>query len=92
MTGTPKIEIYTDGACRQNPAIEALGFLKRGCVLTWYTDAKKPVKNADLCRSLDAGILNYDVNGVWKKGLSGNQGNEMADQLASRGIDQMLAS
>lgn len=55
----------------------------------WKTSNKKPVKNADLWQALDAAITNHDVEWHWVKGHSGNPGNERADALANRGIDEL---
>jgi ribonuclease HI len=57
---------------------------KRG----WKTAAKKPVKNEDLWRRLDAAIEKHQINWVWVKGHSGNVGNEKADDLANRGVPE----
>jgi ribonuclease HI len=58
----------------------------------WKTAAKKPVKNVDLWRVLDAVVTSYEIDWRWVKGHSGDPGNERADELANRGIDEMLAS
>jgi len=58
---------------------------KRG----WKTAAKKPVKNEDLWRRLDAVIQKHTIDWTWVKGHSGNEGNEKADQLANLGIDTL---
>ena len=55
----------------------------------WRTAAKKPVKNADLWRILDLEAQRHAVNWRWVKGHAGNPGNEKADQLANRGVDQL---
>jgi len=55
----------------------------------WRTSAKKPVINQDLWKSLDALTSKHQVNWKWVKGHSGHPDNEMADQLANRGIDEM---
>ncbi|MEM1402302.1 MAG: ribonuclease HI [Pseudomonadota bacterium] len=56
----------------------------------WKTTAKKPVANADLWQLLDAANEKHDVDWRWVKGHSGDPGNERADQLANRGIDELL--
>ena len=56
----------------------------------WKTAAKKPVKNIDLWKELDGLVKNHSVDWEWVKGHSGNPGNERADQLANRGIDDYL--
>lgn len=58
----------------------------------WKTANKKPVKNIDLWQRLDAAIRAHDIDWVWVKGHSGEPGNELADQLANRGIDEMQAA
>ena len=60
---------------------------KRG----WKTAAKKPVKNVDLWQRLDAAAQLHEIEWVWVKGHSGDPGNELADELANQGIDEMLA-
>jgi len=55
----------------------------------WQTAAKKPVKNADLWRALDEQAQRHQVDWRWVKGHSGHRENEMADQLANRGIDEL---
>jgi ribonuclease HI len=59
---------------------------KRG----WKTAAKKPVKNEDLWRRLDAAIAKHKINWVWVKGHSGDIGNEKADDLANQGVPGRL--
>ena len=58
---------------------------KRG----WKTAAKKPVKNEDLWRRLDSAIQKHKIDWVWVKGHSGNKGNDLADMLANKGIENM---
>ncbi len=58
---------------------------KRG----WKTAAKKPVKNADLWKTLDAENSRHQVEWKWVKGHSGHPGNERADDLANKGIETL---
>jgi ribonuclease HI len=62
---------------------------KRG----WLTAAKKPVQNADLWQLLDSLTDTHQIDWQWVRGHTGDAGNERADQLANKGIDelQMLA-
>ncbi len=55
----------------------------------WKTAAKKPVKNEDLWRKLEAATNQHDIEWVWVKGHAGDPGNEQADKLANLGIDSM---
>ncbi|MCF6323430.1 MAG: ribonuclease HI [Gammaproteobacteria bacterium] len=61
---------------------------KRG----WKTAAKKPVKNDDLWRELDAICAVHEVEWHWVRGHTGHRENEMADELANRAIDEMQAN
>ena len=55
----------------------------------WKTAARKPVANADLWRRLDEQNLRHSVDWRWVRGHSGHPGNERADELANRGIDEL---
>jgi len=48
------------------------------------------VKNVELWQRLDVAVQANDVSWQWVKGHSGHDGNEYADMLANRGIDEML--
>src|SRR6056297_463172 len=142
----PRVDIYTDGACRGNPgvggwgalllsgsrrkeiwggerhttnnrmeltaAVEALNALNKPCHVVlhtdsiylrdgikswlanwkrkgWKTAAKKPVKNKDLWQALDAAAERHEIDWRWVKGHSGDPGNDRADELANRGIDEL---
>jgi len=53
----------------------------------WRTAKKKPVKNDDLWRELDAMISQHSISWHWVKGHAGDPGNERADMLANQGMD-----
>ena len=55
----------------------------------WKTASRKPVKNEDLWRRLDAAIEGHDIEWIWVKGHAGHDGNEWADRLANSGIDKL---
>lgn len=57
---------------------------KRG----WRTAAKKDVKNKDLWQRLDKAVNEHDIEWHWVKGHSGHPGNERADELANRAMDE----
>ena len=52
----------------------------------WRTSAKKPVKNSDLWKQLDDEAARHQMRWHWIKGHSGHRENDIADQLANRGI------
>lgn len=51
---------------------------KRG----WKTADKKPVKNVDLWKRLDAALGQHDIRWEWVKGHAGHPENERCDELA----------
>ena len=55
----------------------------------WRTAARKPVKNVELWQALDAEVQRHRVRWEWVKGRSGHEGNQRADSLANRGIDEL---
>lgn len=55
----------------------------------WKTAAKKPVKNGDLWKILDEENQRHEVEWRWVKGHSGHRENDIADELANRGIDEL---
>ena len=61
---------------------------KRG----WKTASKEPVKNADLWQKLDEEVNRHQVSWQWVRGHTGHPGNERADQLANRGVDEVRSA
>ena len=53
----------------------------------WKTAAKKPVKNEDLWKRLDAATQRHTVTWEWVKGHAGHPENERADELARAGME-----
>lgn len=86
LNRTCEITLYTDSQYVRKGITEWITNWKRR---NWQTSAKKPVKNADLWRTLDDQVQRHQVHWVWVKGHAGNEGNEMADELANRGIDEL---
>ncbi|MBL4611636.1 MAG: ribonuclease HI [Pseudomonas sp.] len=60
---------------------------KRG----WKTASKQPVKNADLWMLLDELVNQHEVEWRWVKGHSGHRENEIADELANLGVQEVLS-
>ena len=48
----------------------------------WRTAAKKPVKNIDLWRRLDAAAAGHEIEWIWVRGHAGHAENERVDALA----------
>ncbi len=58
----------------------------------WKTASKQPVKNVDLWQRLDTLVstAGHTIDWRWVKGHAGDPGNERADALANRGVEQVL--
>lgn len=86
IKGPSKIVLTTDSKYVMQGITEwIINWKKRG----WKTANKKPVKNVDLWQSLDAEIQAHNIEWKWVKGHSGHRENEIADDLANLGIDEL---
>jgi ribonuclease HI len=86
LKGSSSVILYTDSKYVMDGINEWMpNWKKRG----WKTSAKKPVKNKDLWQALDEATGRHQINWRWVKGHDGNPGNEMADELANLGIDEL---
>lgn len=83
LTRPSSITIVTDSAYVKNGVTSWLHGWKRN---GWRTAARKPVKNEDLWRRLDAAQARHDVTWEWVKGHAGHPENERADALARAGM------
>jgi ribonuclease HI len=73
----------TDGASK---------WLKKWKANGWKTADKKPVKNEELWRALDAAMAHHKISWKWVQGHSGHPENERADTLARASIPQRESS
>ena len=55
----------------------------------WKTASKKPVKNKSLWKELDSLSKQHTIQWEWVRGHTGHPGNEEADILANKGIDEL---
>lgn len=82
-----KVILTTDSEyVRQGITSWVENWKKRG----WKTANKKPVKNVDLWQRLEQEAARHQVEWRWVKGHSGHRENEIADQLANQGIDELM--
>ena len=77
------VEIHTDSQYVKN-GIETLihGWKRNG----WKTADRKPVKNAELWRELDALAGRHRIRWHWVRGHADSEGYHRADALANRGV------
>ena len=82
------IHLYTDSQYVKN-GIETwlAGWKKRG----WRTANKGPVKNQDLWQQLDEVCQRHEIHWKWVKGHSGDTMNDLADELANKGVESINA-
>ncbi len=86
LTRRCTVQLHTDSKYVQQGISEWIhGWKKNG----WRTSAKKPVKNDDLWKALDALAQQHDIQWLWVKGHAGHHGNERADELANRGVESV---
>ncbi len=77
------VKIHTDSRYVMDGAMR---WLVRWKANSWKTADKKPVKNDDLWRALDALLARHKVSWLWVEGHSGHPENERADALARAAI------
>ncbi|MDX2226123.1 MAG: ribonuclease HI [Verrucomicrobiae bacterium] len=80
------VELHTDSQYLKNGVTRWIRTWKRN---GWRTAAKKPVKNADLWKALEAEVDGHTVRWHWVKGHAGNEGNERCDTRANQEIDRI---
>jgi ribonuclease HI len=81
------VALYTDSQYVKNGIQTWIhGWKKNG----WKTADRKPVKNAELWRELDAEAARHRIRWHWVRGHSDDPGNERADLLANRGVEAVL--
>jgi ribonuclease HI len=87
LKGRQRVALHTDSRYLMDGISQWLpGWKRRG----WQTSARKPVKNQDLWQALDKAASRHDVTWKWVRGHSGHAGNDEADALANRGIDELM--
>ncbi|OAU99958.1 MULTISPECIES: DNA polymerase III subunit epsilon [Moraxella] len=78
------LQLWTDSGYVKDGITQWIGGWKsRG----WKKADGKPVLNQDLWQRLDQLTQNRIIDWQWIKGHAGHAGNEMADQLANKGVD-----
>lgn len=80
------IDLYTDSNYLRQGITEWIFNWKKN---NWRTASKKPVANKDLWIEISELSSVMDINWHWVKGHDGDPGNERADYLANRGVDNV---
>ena len=84
-----RVLLVTDSQYLINGLTQWLDVWKRR---RWRTRGGVAIKNQDLWEQLDALAQRHQIRCQWVKGHANHPENERADQLANRGIDEMLSA
>jgi ribonuclease HI len=84
-----RVELRTDSQYLRGGVTAWLDNWKRN---GWRAADKKPVKNDDLWRRLDAAAQRHEIDWRWVKGHAGDAMNERADALARKGMAPFLTA
>ncbi|MGO4674474.1 ribonuclease HI [Bosea sp. 2YAB26] len=83
LTRPCTVALHTDSQyLRQGITGWIHGWKKNG----WKTADRKPVKNEELWKRLDAALGRHKIEWKWVKGHAGDEMNERADMLARAGM------
>jgi ribonuclease HI len=83
LTRPCTVVLHTDSQyLRQGITAWIHGWKKNG----WKTADRKPVKNEELWKRLDAALGRHKIEWKWVKGHAGDEMNERADALARAGM------
>jgi ribonuclease HI len=80
-------ELHTDSQYLRDGITQWLQNWKKN---GWRTSDKKPVKNVDLWKRLEAAAERHQVAWHWVRGHVGHDENERADELAREGMQPFL--
>ena len=83
LKASSEVTVHTDSRYVMDGATQ---WLKRWKMNGWKTSDKKPVRNDDLWRALDAAVSAHKVQWRWIRGHSDHVENERADALARAAI------
>ncbi|WP_332697547.1 ribonuclease HI [Bosea sp. (in: a-proteobacteria)] len=83
LTRPCTVALHTDSQyLRQGITSWIHGWKKNG----WKTADRKPVKNEELWKRLEAALKQHKIDWKWVKGHAGDEMNERADALARAGM------
>ena len=87
LKGPCVVELHTDSEYLRNGITKWIHGWKRN---GWKTADRKPVKNADLWKALEAETASHRIDWRWVRGHAGHHLNERADELAREGMAPFL--
>ena len=81
-----RVDLHTDSQYLRDGITKYIANWKRN---GWRTADRKPVKNVDLWRRLDAALGEHQIRWHWVKGHAGHDLNERADALVGEAIAEI---
>jgi len=84
-----EVTLFTDSEYLRDGITQ---WLPRWKVKGWRTLGRKPVKNDDLWRQLEAECARHQIHWRWLKGHAGHPDNERCDQLARAQINKLRSA
>ncbi len=88
LKGTQKVILHTDSSyVKQGITTWVSNWQKKN----WRTASGSAVKNVDLWKALLEAAAVHEIDWRWVKGHAGDPGNERADELARRGLEEARA-
>jgi ribonuclease HI len=78
-----KVSLHTDSQYLRGGV---MGWIDAWNANGWRTASRKPVKNEDLWRRLDAAAQRHEIEWFWVKGHAEDEMNARADKLAREGM------
>ena len=84
-----RVDLHTDSQYLRNGVTSYMAKWKQN---GWRTADKKPVKNIDLWKRLDAALGEHHIRWHWLRGHAGHAMNEHADELARQAIAEIRAA
>jgi ribonuclease HI len=86
LTRPARVRLHTDSVYLKDGITK---WIHAWRVRGWKTANRKPVKNQDLWRRLEAALERHEVEWFWIKGHAGHPENERADELARAAIARL---
>ena len=84
-----RVDLHTDSQYLRDGITRYIGKWKQN---GWRTADKKPVKNIDLWKRLDAALGEHQIRWHWVRGHAGHDMNERADALVGEAIAELRAA
>lgn len=86
LTRLTRVDLYTDSKYVKQGITDWIHSWKKN---GWKNSKRQAVKNSDLWQLLDEVAAKHEVQWHWVKGHSGHKENDIADELANKGVEEL---